>query len=157
LFESGFSRTKPSSTPKRAGKTWERFLELSRAQGYVIEHRLLCAADFGAPTTRTRLFIVARRDGAPICWPQPTHSRKLTRGLQKWRSAAECINFSLPSKSIFDRPKPLVDATCRRVAHGLKRYVLDNAAVHRHGDALHEPARARHQRAAAHHHDGTRR
>lgn len=113
--------------PKRVGKTWERFLELLRAQGYVIEHRLLCAADFGAPTTRTRLFMIARRDGAPICWPQPTHARKPMPGLQKWRSAAECIDFSLPSKSIFDRPKPLVDATCRRVAHGLKRYVLDSA------------------------------
>lgn len=113
--------------PKRVGKTWERFLVLLRAQGYVIEHRLLCAADFGAPTTRTRLFMIARRDGGPICWPQPTHSRKPTPGLQKWRSAAECIDFSLPSKSIFDRPKPLVDATCRRVAHGLKRYVLDSA------------------------------
>ncbi|MDQ0068995.1 DNA (cytosine-5)-methyltransferase 1 [Variovorax boronicumulans] len=113
--------------PKRVGKTWERFLQLLRAQGYVIEHRLLCAADFGAPTTRTRLFMIARRDGMPICWPQPTHSRKPTPSLLKWRSAAECIDFSLPTKSIFDRPKPLADATCRRVAHGLKRFVLDNA------------------------------
>lgn len=114
--------------PKHVGKTWNRFLELLRAQGYVIEHRLLCAADFGAPTTRTRLFMIARRDGMPICWPTPTHARTATGNLKKWRSAAECIDFSLPTKSIFERTKPLADATCRRIAHGLKRFVLDNAA-----------------------------
>jgi len=113
--------------PKHVGKTWERFLRLLRGLGYMVEHRLLCAADFGAPTTRTRLFMIARRDGLPICWPTPTHFRNPQPGQMKWRSAAECIDFSLPTTSIFDRKKPLADATCKRVAHGLKRYVLDNA------------------------------
>ncbi|RRH82315.1 DNA cytosine methyltransferase [Variovorax beijingensis] len=113
--------------PKRIGKTWERFLALLRTKGYVIEHRLLRAADYGVPTTRLRLFMVARRDGLPIQWPEATHAQKPAKGLKKWRSAAECIDFSLPTQSIFDRKKPLVDATCRRIAHGLKRYVLDNA------------------------------
>ncbi|NDZ11532.1 modification methylase [Variovorax sp. WS11] len=112
--------------PKRLGQTWERFLALLRLQGYVIEHRLLKAADYGVPTTRTRLFMVARRDGLPIQWPEPTHARKPGKGLKKWRPAAECIDFSLPTRSIFDRPKPLADATCRRVAHGMKKFVLDS-------------------------------
>lgn len=112
--------------PKRQGKTWERFLAILRSQGYVIEHRLLKAADYGVPTTRTRLFMVARRDGLPIQWPEPTHARKPAKGKQKWRSAAECIDFTLPTRSIFDRPKPLADATCRRVAHGMKKFVLDS-------------------------------
>lgn len=112
--------------PKRQGKTWERFLAILRAQGYVIEHRLLKAADYGVPTTRTRLFMVARCDGMPIQWPEQTHAKSPAKGLKKWRSAAECIDFSLPTRSIFSRPKPLADATCRRVAHGMKRFVLDN-------------------------------
>lgn len=112
--------------PKRQGKTWERFLAILRSQGYVIEHRLLRAADYGVPTTRTRLFMVARRDGLPIQWPEPTHARTPTKGMKKWRSAAECIDFTLPTRSIFDRPKPLADATCRRVAHGMKKFVLDS-------------------------------
>jgi DNA (cytosine-5)-methyltransferase 1 len=113
--------------PKRQGQTWERFLAILRSQGYVIEHRLLRAADYGVPTTRTRLFMVARRDGLPIQWPEATHARKPAKGVKKWRSAAECIDFNLPSRSIFDRPKPLADATCRRVAHGMKRFVLDSS------------------------------
>jgi len=113
--------------PKHVGKTWERFLRLLRGMGYAVEHRLLCAADYGAPTTRTRLFMVARRDGLPICWPTQTHFRNPTTGQMRWRAAAECIDFSLPTASIFDRKRPLAEATCRRVAHGLKRFVLDSA------------------------------
>src|SRR5690606_36220059 len=81
--------------PKRAGRTWQRFLALLRAEGYVVEHRILCAADFGAPTTRERLFLVARRDGLPIRWPEPTHHRKPAKGQKRWRAAAEWIDWSI--------------------------------------------------------------
>ncbi|MDK2126467.1 DNA cytosine methyltransferase [Parachitinimonas caeni] len=111
--------------PAHAGRTWNRFIKLLQIKGYRVEWRTLCAADYGAPTTRERLFMVARRDGKPITWPQPTHFKNPTRGQKQWRSAAECIDWSIASKSIFDRQKPLADATLRRIAKGLKRYVLE--------------------------------
>ena len=126
--------------PTRAGQTWERFLAMLRALGYVVEHKLLVAADYGAPTTRERLFLFARCDGQPIVWPEPTHAKVPQRGQKKWRAAADCIDWSIPCPSIFDRKKPLADATMRRVARGTKRYVLDTAnpfivpATHHGGD-----------------------
>lgn len=114
--------------PARAGQTWRAFVRALERQGYVVEWRVLCAADYGAPTTRSRLFMVARCDGAPIVWPEPTHFKNPKRGQKRWRSAAECIDWSIPGRSIFEREKPLADATLRRVAHGMKRYVLDSAA-----------------------------
>ena len=112
--------------PKRAGRSWNRFVASLRAQGYEVEWRVLCAADYGTPTTRTRLFMVARCDGAPIVWPQPTHFKKPAKGQKKWRAASECIDWSIEGRSIFGREKPLADATQRRIAHGMKRYVLDS-------------------------------
>ena len=113
--------------PKRAGQTWRRFVAILRSHGYVVDWRVLCAADYGVPTTRSRLFMVARRDGAPIVWPEPTHFKEPMRGQKRWRSAAECIDFSLPSRSIFGRERPLAEATMRRVAKGMRKYVLDAA------------------------------
>ncbi len=113
--------------PKKQGSSWLRFVAALRAAGYDVEWKVLCAADYGTPTTRTRLFMVARCDGAPIVWPEPTHFKNPAKGQQKWRAAAECIDWSIQGKSIFDRAKPLADATLRRVAHGMKRYVLDSA------------------------------
>lgn len=113
--------------PRRAGRTWRAFVRALECLGYEVEARILCAADYGAPTTRSRLFMVARCDGAPIVWPQPTHFKNPAKGQKRWRSAAECIDWSIPGKSIFGRDKPLADATLRRVAHGMKRYVLDSA------------------------------
>lgn len=113
--------------PRRAGRTWRAFVRALECLGYTVEARVLCAADYGAPTTRSRLFMVARCDGAPIVWPEPTHFKNPAKGQKRWRSAAECIDWSIPGKSIFEREKPLADATLRRVAHGMKRYVLDNA------------------------------
>ncbi len=113
--------------PKRAGRTWQRFLALLRAEGYAVEHRILCAADYGAPTTRERLFLVARHDGLPIRWPEPTHHKKPAKGQQRWRAAAECIDWAIPCPSIFERPRPLADATLRRIARGVQRYVLEAA------------------------------
>lgn len=112
---------------RRKGHNWQRFVAGLRAMGYAVQWRTLCAADFGAPTSRTRLFLVARCDGEPIAWPAPTHHKRPARGQRRWRAAAECIDWSLPCRSIWDRPRPLAEATLRRVAKGIKRYVLDSA------------------------------
>ncbi|MBI1383026.1 MAG: DNA cytosine methyltransferase [Planctomycetaceae bacterium] len=108
--------------PRRRGSTFGRWRrELERA-GYVVEWRELRACDFGAPTVRKRLFVIARCDGAPIVWPEPTHGpgRPLP-----FRTAAECIDWSLPVPSIFDRARPLADNTLRRIARGVRRFVLE--------------------------------
>ncbi len=108
--------------PERRGATFKRWVGQLRAAGYAVEWRELRACDFGAPTIRKRLFLVARRDGAPIVWPTPTHGK----GRKPYRTAAECIDWSLECPSIFERERPLAEATMRRIAHGIKRYVLDN-------------------------------
>lgn len=109
----------------RKGITFRRWVRQLERLGYVVEHRELVAADYGAPTIRKRLYVIARCDGRPIGWPAPTRAK--AGSLPGWRSAAECIDFSAPSRSIFDRPRPLKPNTCRRVARGLWRYVLDTA------------------------------
>lgn len=112
--------------PKHAGERWRKFVRELEKLGYVVEWRTLVAADYGAPTTRKRLFMVARCDGQPIVWPDPTHFKKPKKGQKKWRSAAECIDWTVEGKSIFNRDKPLADATLRRIAKGIKKFVLDN-------------------------------
>ena len=108
---------------KQKGLTFKQFTGRLRNLGYQVEWRTLRAADFGAPTTRTRLFLVARRDGEPVRWPEPTHGsgRRLP-----WRTAAECIDWSLPCPSIFDRQRPLAENTLRRIAAGIRRFVLES-------------------------------
>jgi len=118
--------------PKRKGKTFESFVRQLRQHGYKVDWRELRACDNGAPTIRKRLFLVARRDGLPIVWPDATHgdptSRKVLAGaLAPYRTAAECIDFDLPAESIFDRKKELATNTQRRVAKGLWRHVLSSA------------------------------
>ncbi|WP_339494616.1 DNA cytosine methyltransferase [Pseudomonas sp. RA_105y_Pfl2_P56] len=113
--------------PKQRGRTWRRFVALLEAMGYVVEWKVIKACDFGAPTSRERLFMIARCDGQPIVWPEPTHAKHPGKGQQKWRTAAECIDWTIPSKSIFDRPKPLAPATLRRIAKGMKKFVIDAA------------------------------
>lgn len=112
--------------PKRRGITWRRFVHLLEGMGYQVEWRIIKACDFGAPTSRERLFMIARCDGQPIVWPEPTHAKNPAKGQQKWRTAADCIDWSVPSKSIFGRKKELAAATLRRVAKGMKKFVLDN-------------------------------
>lgn len=109
---------------ERSGETFREFVASLEALGYVVDWRVLCAADFGAPTIRRRLFLVARRDGLPIVWPDPTHGPGRAK---PWRTAAECIDWTIPCKSIFDRKRPLAEATCRRIAAGIVRYVLRSA------------------------------
>lgn len=112
--------------PKREGQTWRKFVAALEHLGYKVEWRILVAADFGGHTTRERQ-VIARRDGRPITWPEPTHHKKPNKGQKKWKPASDCIDFSDLGKSIFERPKPLAPATMRRIAKGVKRYVLDNA------------------------------
>ena len=112
--------------PVRKGTTFQRWVAQLRNLGYVVEWRELRACDFGAPTIRKRLFLVARRDGEPIAWPAPTHGPKGS-GLRPYRTAAECIDWSIPCPSIFERERPLAEATQRRIAHGVMRYVVSAA------------------------------
>lgn len=112
--------------PKRRGVTWRRFVQLLEGMGYQVEWRIIKACDYGAPTSRERLFMIARCDGQPIVWPEPTHAKKPAKGQQKWRTAADCIDWTVPSKSIFGRKKALAEATLRRVAKGMKKFVLNN-------------------------------
>jgi DNA (cytosine-5)-methyltransferase 1 len=110
--------------PQRKGLTFRRFVGNLRALGYEVEWRDLNAADYGAPTHRRRLFLIARCDGEAIVWPEPTHGPKTS---QPWRTAAECIDWSLPCPSIFERKRPLREKTLQRIARGLKRFVIDAA------------------------------
>ncbi|MGC1333048.1 DNA cytosine methyltransferase [Pseudomonas sp.] len=114
--------------PKRRGTTWRRFVSLLEGLGYAVEWRIIKACDFGAPTSRERLFMIARCDGQPIVWPEPTHAKNPVKGQQKWRTAAECIDWSIPSRSIFGRKEDLAPATLRRVAKGMKKFVIDSAS-----------------------------
>jgi len=128
------------------GHTFEDWTRRLKRAGYKVQWRELRACDFGAPTIRKRFFMIARRDGKPIVWPARTHGdpkkpedAKLIRAgrLKPWRTAAEIIDWSLPCPSIFDTSeeimatygvraiRPLADATMRRIARGVVRYVLE--------------------------------
>lgn len=110
---------------KRRGKTFKRWCAQLRALGYHLEIMKLRACDYGTPTIRNRLFIIGRRDGSPIVWPRPTHAPNGNLFLKPWRSAAECIDWSIPCPSIFERKRPLAEATMRRIARGIERYVIN--------------------------------
>lgn len=113
------------------GRTFNCFVNALKRQGYQVDHRELRACDFGAPTIRKRLFLVARCDGHPIVWPKPTHgdpeSAEVKAGMLKpWRTAAEIIDWSLPCPSIFERKRTLAENTMRRIARGIQKFVIDN-------------------------------
>ncbi|MFC0407954.1 DNA cytosine methyltransferase [Roseomonas elaeocarpi] len=114
---------------RQLGRSFRAWVQHLRGLGYAYEDRDLCCADFGVPTTRRRFFAVARRDGLPIRWPVPTHAPRAqakAAGLKPWVPAAAIIDWSIPCPSIFDRARPLAPATMRRIAAGMKRYVLDS-------------------------------
>ena len=130
---------------KLTGQTFRKWLDQLRNLGYDVEWRELVAADYGAPTTRKRFFLIARCDGRPIVWPTPTHapadSPEVKEGLRKpWRSAAEIIDWSLPTPSIFDTKesirekynltaqRPLRPNTMARVARGVDKFVIKTAS-----------------------------
>lgn len=106
----------------------EQAQQLVNGLGYAVEFRELRACDYGTPTIRKRFFMVMRCDGRPITWPEITHGDPATAAvksgkLKPWRSAAECIDWSIPCPSIFGRKKPLAVNTMRRIARGIQRYV----------------------------------
>lgn len=106
---------------------------LVKGLGYVVEYRELRACDYGAPTIRKRFFMVMRCDGKPIVWPEPTHGDPKSPAVQAgkllpWRTAAECIDWTIPAPSIFDRKKPLAVNTLKRIARGIQRFVIDSAS-----------------------------
>lgn len=106
-------------------------LRLSAGLGYDVEYRELRACDYGAPTIRKRFFMVMRCDGKSVAWPEATHgdpkSLQVQSGqLKPWRTAAECIDWSIPCPSIFGRKKSLAENTLRRIARGIQRFVVDN-------------------------------
>lgn len=107
----------------RMGATFRRWRRQLERLGYVVDYRVLDASHYGAPTRRRRLFLVARCDGAPIVWPEPTHGP----GRASLRTAAECIDWSLPCPSIFERHRPLAEKTLWRIAQGIRRFVLETA------------------------------
>lgn len=127
----------------KQGKTFERFVQQLTDLGYKVQFKELVAADYGAPTMRKRFFMIARCDGQPIVWPDPTHapagSEAVKAGLLKpYVGAYTQLDFSLPCPSIFDTSKeikekygiravrPLAPKTMERIARGLKKFVLEN-------------------------------
>ena len=105
--------------------------ELSKGLHYDLDFRILRSCDYGAPTTRLRFYMIARCDGRKIVWPEPTHAPKdsieVRCGmLQPYRTAAECIDWNIPTQSIFERNKPLAENTLKRIARGIKKFVIDN-------------------------------
>jgi DNA (cytosine-5)-methyltransferase 1 len=117
--------------PKGKGRTFKSFVNALNRQGYEVEWRELRACDYGSPTIRKRFFLIARRDGLPIQWPTPTHghpdSIQVQKGkLKPWRTAAECIDWTIECPSIFTRTRPLATATLERIAKGLDRFVLNS-------------------------------
>lgn len=110
---------------RHIGRTWRQFVAALRALGYVVEWRKLVASDYGAGTSRERLFLLGRRDGEPIVWPAASHGPN--PGQTPRVTAADCLDFSIPCPSIFTRARPLADATMRRIAKGVMRHVINSA------------------------------
>lgn len=133
--------------PTQLGADFRAWLAKLVDLGYQVAFRTLVAADYGSPTTRRRLFLIARCDGGPLVFPEPTHGKACPN---PWRPAAEVIDWSLPCPSIFDRPRPLAEATLKRIAAGIRRFVIEAAdpfiiPLTHQGDrrthSIHEPVR----------------
>lgn len=133
---------------RHSGRTWRQFVAALRSLGYAVEWRKLVASDYGAGTSRERLFLLGRRDGEAIVWPEPSHGP--APGQKPRVTAADCLDFSIPCPSIFTRARPLADATMRRIAKGVMRHVINSAdpfivpVTHQGGDRVHsvrEPMR----------------
>lgn len=124
--------------PKKKGKLYQKFMKKMYVAGYTnIETRELVAADYGAPTTRKRWYAVFRRDGKEIRWPKQTHSADGI-GFKKWKPCGDYIDWSDLGSSIFQRKKPLAEATQKRIANGIKKYIIDAESPYivRNGEAL---------------------
>lgn len=123
---------------KRSGQTFRRFVNQLRGMGYTVEWRgSMVAADYGVPTSRSRFFLIARKDGLPIVWPEQTHGDPQAKDraiaekvrakiLKPWATAGDHLDFSISCRSIFDPDRPpLAEATMRRIAKGIQRFVID--------------------------------
>ena len=107
---------------ERQGEDYKKFISAMKGLGYIFDSRELVAADYGAPTPRKRWYAIFRRDGKDIVWPEQTHFKDSE---PKWKQCGEYIDWSDLGKSIFDRPKPLADATQKRIANGIRKYILE--------------------------------
>lgn len=108
---------------ERRGEDYRKFIMAMKSLGYMFECRELIAADYGAPTTRKRWYAIFRRDGREIVWPAPTHFKDRE---PRWKACGDYIDWSDFGRSIFDRPKPLADATMKRIANGIRKYIVEN-------------------------------
>ena len=111
---------------EKKGTVFNSFIKALESLGYKVEWRVLCAADYGVPTTRRRLFIQAAKAGKKIIWPKPTYSENGDT-LPRWKAAKDIIDWSIPCPSIRNRKKPLAPATMRRIEYGIKKYWKDSA------------------------------
>lgn len=107
----------------RQGEEYHRFIWAMKSLDYAFESRELVAADYGAPTTRKRWYAIFRRDGKRIVWPEKTHFQTHS---PKWLQCGDYIDWSDLGRSIFDRKKPLAEATQKRIANGIRKYIIDN-------------------------------
>lgn len=110
---------------ERQGEEYKRFITAMCSLGYEFDSRELVAADYGAPTTRKRWYAIFRRDGKPIIWPVPTHSKDGLIG-EQWRPCGDYIDWADLGSSIFNRKKPLADKTMKRIANGIRKYIVEN-------------------------------
>ena len=108
---------------ERLGVDYKKFISAMKGLGYIFDSRELVAADYGAPTTRKRWYAIFRRDGKDIIWPEQTHFKDSE---PKWKQCGKYIDWSDLGKSIFDRPKPLAEATQKRIANGIRKYILES-------------------------------
>lgn len=108
---------------EKMGESYNQFIDAMKSIGYKVESRELIAANYGAPTTRKRWYAIFRRDGQPIVWPKQTH---FENGTPKWLECGDFIDWSDLGKSIFWRKKPLAEATQRRIANGIRKYIIEN-------------------------------
>lgn len=113
--------------PSRKGEDYRKFINAMISLGYTFDCRELIAADYGAPTTRKRWYAVFRCDGKSISWPEATHGKnpEIT-GLKPWVPCGDYIDWSDLGRSIFGRKKELAEATKRRIANGIRKYIIDN-------------------------------
>lgn len=108
---------------ERKGEYYQKFITAMKSLGYVFCCKELIAADYGAPTTRKRWYAIFRRDGREIVWPEQTHFKDQE---PRWKACGDYIDWSDLGRSIFDRKKPLADATMKRIANGIRKYIIDN-------------------------------
>lgn len=116
---------------RKKGTEYRRFIRSMKKLGFTFESRVLTAADYGAPTTRKRWYAVFRSDGKAIRWPEPTHTKDISllswiNNLKPWVPVSTCLDFSDLGCSIFERKKPLADATLKRIANGIRKFIVEN-------------------------------